>query len=138
MMGFPKLGASARRTLRGIKLLKIWVPKKLRRSVATCRESVVRSSYTVESEVFALNGNQHRPRSYQSVEGQQIQCGWAIQQDEFVFFFQRLDCGPEFVLALLRGDKFYGCSREVFVRRNDVQPVYLRFLNNLIEWLVQN
>src|SRR5438034_8834618 len=47
MMGLPKLGASAKRTLRGMMLLKICCPKKVCRSLATWRESVVRSSYMV-------------------------------------------------------------------------------------------
>src|SRR5213595_3068533 len=44
-MGLPKLGASASRTLRGMMLLKICGPKNVRKSLATWRQSVVRSSY---------------------------------------------------------------------------------------------
>ena len=47
MTGMPWLGASARRTFLGITLSNTCAPKKLRRSAATCLESVVRSSYIV-------------------------------------------------------------------------------------------
>ena len=47
MIGFPWLGASASRTFLGITVEKTCAPKKLRRSEATWRESVVRSSYMV-------------------------------------------------------------------------------------------
>src|SRR5713226_6497724 len=129
MMGFPKLGASeanvardqALEDLRSEEATEVRgdLPRKCRSFIIHRQENAfdfeawIQSSpnahkriqqfgYAFESEVFTLNGDEHGPRSYQSVEGQQIQCGRAIQQDEFVFFFQRLDCGPEFVLALLR------------------------------------
>src|ERR1700724_2045245 len=47
MIGLPKLGASANLTLRAITAWNTCVPKKLLKSVATCRDSVVRSSNIV-------------------------------------------------------------------------------------------
>jgi hypothetical protein len=46
--GFPWLGASASRTFLGIIVSNTCDPKKLRRSEATCFDSVVRSSYIVK------------------------------------------------------------------------------------------
>src|SRR5262249_45901119 len=47
--GFPKDGASARRTLLGITVSNTFFPRCLRMSSVTCRDRLVRSSYIVKT-----------------------------------------------------------------------------------------
>src|SRR5262245_47442141 len=59
-------------------------------SAADAHQCIQKLGYALESQIFALNRNQDGIGSDQGIQRQQIQCGWAIQNDELVLVTQWL------------------------------------------------
>src|SRR5580704_8949740 len=75
--------------------------------------------HTLQSQVFALYGNQHGTGSYQGIQGQQVQ-GWrAIEYDKPILILQPLKRSLQLVFAIFSIDKLDGGSSEVFVGGDD-------------------
>ena len=127
----PWLGASARRMLRGMVVLRSLSPKKPRRLSVTCWERLVRSSYMVsrtpsrasvgveglgdaiegghqlgdafEGEVLGLHGDEEAVGGDEGVEGEEVERGRAVEQDEGVLGADGLEGFAEAVLAAVPG-----------------------------------
>jgi hypothetical protein len=84
-----------------------------------------------------LDGNQDGICSGEGIECQNIERWRAVDQDEVVFFAERLDKLPKTILAILHGDELDCSADQVLVRRNEVQQINLRVdgyaLNRLAE-----
>ena len=63
-------------------------------------EGVKQFGHTLECQVLALNGHQHRVRSDERIQREQVEGGRAIEQDEVELVVDGLNLLPERVLAI--------------------------------------
>jgi hypothetical protein len=80
---------------------------------------------TLEGEVFGLHRDEEAVGGYEGVEGEEIESGRAIEEDEGVI---RPDWGEglaELVLASFEGDELDGGADEVFAAGNELEGVNL-------------
>src|SRR5882724_8758232 len=91
-----------------------------------------------ERQVFALNGNQHGACGYKRVQSKKIQSRGAVQDNKPILIFQGFQSRLELVFAIFRIYKFNGSAGEVFIGGDNVQPLYLRLLDDPVERLVED
>src|SRR5208282_2144520 len=105
---------------------------------ANPHEGVEEFGNPLEGQILALDRNQNRITRGQRVQGQKIERGRTIEQNVFVVGADGLDelAKPEFALGKI--NELDGGPGEVFVRRNEIQPLHLSFLNEARVGLLEN
>src|SRR6266699_3260274 len=124
-MGLPWLGASASLTLRGIKVLNTWSPKKSLRSSRTWRERLVRSSNIV-----------NRIPSIASFGLWERRTG--IQKDETELVAYRIDLLPQRVLAVGPVNQFDRRPHQVLVGGDQMEAVHLALEHQIAQGSIEH
>ena len=78
---------------------------------------------TFEGEEFALDGNEYGIGSDQRVQGEEVEGGGTIDQNELVFVPDFGQAVAEAVLTPVEVDQFQVGANQVFVSGNDVEAV---------------
>jgi hypothetical protein len=84
-----------------------------------------------QGKELALNRDQDRIRSQQRVDGQQVQRGWAVDQDVFVFIADRRQGVAEAQFALVAPHQVQICGDQILVGGKNFETREVRFGNGL-------
>jgi len=89
--------------------------------------------HSFKGEELALDGHQCRIGSHKGVEGEEIQCWGAIDQDVLIVILQGLEVVSEDGFAVIHVDQFKVDSDEVFIGRDQVQTFNVSVADAVID-----
>ena len=85
-----------------------------------------------------MDWNQHSVRAYQPVERQKVERRGTIQNNESIVNQKRAQESLKPVFTMIRSYQLNSGSGKILVRRDDIQSLDLRLLNDFFGWLVQD
>ena len=87
---------------------------------------------TLEGEVFALDGNNHRVGSREGINSDEAQRGGAVDDDVVIVVPKRFEHAGKELLAALLVNKLHFSTHEVDTRRQEVEIGGIGLDNNLV------
>ena len=146
---------------------KIWLPKKLRRSEATCldkrgalvihrkddafdgkigvqcspdpHEGVQELRNPFERQVFALNWNQDRVRRGKALRVRRPSAGGqSITMNCVIVLYSARESLLQLIFSILGCDQLDFCAHKILIRRDEIQSIDLSFKDDFFEGLAEH
>jgi hypothetical protein len=92
----------------------------------------------LDREVLALDRYEDRVGRGESVQGKQIERGWAVNYDEGIPFDDRLNRLLQAILAIVHRNELDSRANQILIRRDDIEAIDLGIDRDPFDRLVEN